>query len=199
VLLFDGTTEVSSEGARRVIYLHRWEHAPRAKIAMAAKAVAEFSGVWPRPMCCCIRGMSNETALPNFAHGDVTGGILAAFFEVHRELGYGFAEIIYRRALAIVLRSSGLTALEEPALTVVFRGATIGNFHPDLVVQNVVLVEVKAAATLDNYAQAQLLNYLKAAGGGVGMLLNFGRQANYKRLVMGDANSSLPVLNGQQS
>ena len=55
-------------------------------------------------------------------------------------------------------------------------------------------MEVKAAATIENYAQAQILNYLKAAGGGVGLLLNFGRQAIFKRFVMGDPTNSLPAL-----
>jgi GxxExxY protein len=178
--------------------LQHSEHARRATTAIRAVRWLNSPANRGRRVCCCIGRMSNEAAPLNFPHGHVTGGILAAFFEVHRELGYGFAEVIYRRALAIALRSAGLTAIEEPALTVIFRGTTIGNFHPDLVVQNVVLVEVKAAATLDNYAQAQLLNYLKAAGGGVGMLLNFGREASYKRLVMGDGNSSLPVLTGRK-
>jgi GxxExxY protein len=63
----------------------------------------------------------------------------------------------------------------------------------------VVLVEVKVAAAIESYAEAQVLNYLKAAGGGVGMLLNFGRQAAFKRLVMGDAVNSLPFLDRQKT
>jgi GxxExxY protein len=60
-------------------------------------------------------------------------------------------------------------------------------------------VEVKVAATIENYAQAQILNYLKAAGGGVGLLLNFGRQASFKRFVMGDPADSLPALRAKKS
>ena len=70
-----------------------------------------------------------------------------------------------------------------------------GTFYADLVVEGLVLVEVKAAAAIEAYAEAQLLNYLKAAGGGVGLLLNFGRRVEYRRRVVGDdPSNSLPVL-----
>ena len=134
----------------------------------------------------------DDVVLP---HGNTTGRIIGAFFEVYNELGYGFSEIVYRRALAIVLGVAGLEVADEVALHVHFRGALIGSFRADLIVNRVVLVEVKAAPTLESYAEAQVLNYLKAAGGGVGLLLNFGRQAVFKRLVMGDAAKSLPSLN----
>lgn len=130
-----------------------------------------------------------------FPHADVTQRIIGAFFEVHRELGYGFSEIVYRRAVSIVLRSAGLEAHEEMHISVPFRGVTIGSYYADIVVGGVVLVEVKAAAAaIENHAQAQIMNYLKAAGGGVGLLLNFGREATFKRFVMGDPTNSLPTL-----
>ena len=134
---------------------------------------------------------SDEVSLP---HAPVTGQILGSFYEVHRELGHGFAEAVYRRALAIVLRGAGLIAMEEVPLGVHFRGQIIGTFRADLIVAGVVLVEVKAAPALDSYAEIQLLNYLKAAGGGVGLLLNFGRSPTFKRRVMGDPANSLPQL-----
>ena len=128
------------------------------------------------------------------AHQEITGEILRAFFDVYRELGFGFSEIVYRRALGIVLRSSGLEAVEEFPLEVRFRGTIVGRFHADMIVARVVLVETKASATLEDYAQAQTLNYLKAAGCGVAMLLNFGREPTYKRLVLGSLEASLPKL-----
>ena len=134
-----------------------------------------------------------------FPHADLTQRIIGAFFEVHRELGHGFSEIVYRRAISIVLRSAGVEALEETLISVLFRGAVIGTFYADIVVGGVVLVEVKAAATIENYAQAQILNYLKAAGGGVGLLLNFRREATFKRFVVGDPTNSLPALREPKS
>ena len=83
---------------------------------------------------------------------------------------------------------------EEVPLEVVFHGTVIGTFKADLVVDDVVLVEVKATPTIEPYNEAQLLNYLKAAGGGVGLLLNFGRSAAFKRRVSGDPYNSLPNL-----
>jgi GxxExxY protein len=135
-----------------------------------------------------------ETDQSKLAHSPVTGEILKAFFDVYRELGYGFSEVVYRRALALVIRASGLEALEEVPLEVHFRGAVIGRFYADLVVARVVLVETKATATLESYAEAQLLNYLKAAGGGVDMLLNFGHEPTFKRRVLGSTNPSLPAF-----
>ena len=137
----------------------------------------------------------NERTLP---HSDITERIIAAFYAVSDELGYGFSENVYRRATAIVLREDGLEAIEEQSITVAFRQRLIGTFYADIVVAGVVLVEVKAAATIENYAQAQILNYLKAAGGGVGLLLNFGRQASFKRFAMGDPTNSLPALRAQK-
>lgn len=138
-----------------------------------------------------------QTDQLKLAHGDVTGDILKAFFDVYRELGYGFSEIVYRRALALVIRASGLEALEEVPLEVHFRGAIVGRFHADLIVARVVL-ETKATPTLQSYAEAQLLNYLKAAGGGVGMLLNFGHEPTFKRRVLGSVNPSLPAFDARR-
>ena len=137
----------------------------------------------------------NEHAL---AHSHITERIIAAFYAVRDELGYGFSENVYRRATAVVLREDGLEAIEEQSITVAFRQRLIGTFYADIVVAGVVLVEVKAATTIENYAQAQILNYLKAAGGGVGLLLNFGRQASFRRFVMGDPTNSLPALRARK-
>jgi GxxExxY protein len=127
-------------------------------------------------------------------HGELTGKIIEAFLETYHELGSGFSEKVCCNALAIVLRDKGLRVSTEMQMDVWFRGTRIGQFFADIVVNETVLVEVKAGSSLEGYAQAQLLNYLKAAGGGVGLLLNFGRRPEYKRMVMGDPVNSLPGL-----
>ena len=135
----------------------------------------------------------------NLPHAEITAAIIGAFYDVHRELGHGFSEIVYRRAVAIVLRQNGLEATEERMISVTFRGSIVGTFYADIVVAGVILVEVKASNTIEKYAEAQTLNYLKAAGGGVGLLLNFGREATYKRFAMGDnPANSLPALRAPQ-
>ena len=130
-------------------------------------------------------------------HGDLTGRIIAGFHETFDELGSGFSERVCLNALAIVLTDRRLAVRVEVPLSVTFRGRTIGTFQADMVVDNTVLIEVKAAQKLEPYAQAQLLNYLKAAGGGVGLLLNFGRHRQHQRLVMGDPYNSLPLLRAE--
>jgi len=95
------------------------------------------------------------------------------------------------------LREKGLAVWVSAQIDVFFHGQNIGRFYADMVVDATVLVEIKAGQALDGYAQAQLLNYLKGAGGGVGLLLNFGRRPEYKRMVLGDPTQSLPRLRGE--
>ena len=127
-------------------------------------------------------------------HTEVTGATIDGFYDVVNELGCGFSEKICQTVLAMVLTAKGLHVQEGAKLTVTFRGQTIGSFFADLVVNHVVLVEVKAIPAIDNRAIAQILNYLKAAGGGIGLLLNFGSRPEYKRFVVGDPTVSLPNL-----
>jgi GxxExxY protein len=131
----------------------------------------------------------------SFPHEEITSAILSGSFDVSNELGHGFSEKVNRSALALVLRQKGLTAVEEQILRVIFRNQVIGTFFADLVVEGLVLVELKAAVAIEPWMDAQLLNLLKAAGGGVGMLLNFGRRVDYRRRISGDnPRDSLPVL-----
>jgi GxxExxY protein len=133
-----------------------------------------------------------RTALP---HGDLTNRILACFFEAFGELGHGFSEAVLRRGLAIVLEQAGLEVWQEAEMQVHFRGKRIGLFYADLIVERTVLVEIKGTVDVEPCAIAQTLNYLKAAGGGIALILNFGRQPKFKRLVMGDPLKSLPLMN----
>jgi len=125
-------------------------------------------------------------APPILVHRDLTERIIGCFFDVYRELGPGFSEPVLRRAMMIALHEAGLRAEEEVRLQVQFRGVIIGTFFADIVVEGAVLVEVKAMAELDNRAVGQLLNYLKVAGGGVGLLLNFGRRPEFSRKIVGN-------------
>jgi GxxExxY protein len=128
-------------------------------------------------------------------HQELTSRIIGCFYDVYGELGPGFSEKVFRRALFVALQQAGLGTEEEVRLQVQFRGTIIGTFWVDLVVENAVLVEIKALPELDSRATGQLLNYLKAAGGGVGLLLNFGRRPEFKRRIVGDA----AMINGEKS
>jgi GxxExxY protein len=139
-------------------------------------------------------GMYKSTFPSHLAHAELTGRILASFHDVAAALGHGFSENVLVRALLIALTDAGMEARCGLPIEVHFRGRCIGRFIPDIVVDRTILIEVKATSTIENYAIAQTLNYLKAAGGGVGLLLNFGRKPESKRLVVGDPYNSLPAL-----
>lgn len=116
-------------------------------------------------------------------HGEVTEAIIGCAFEVHRELGAGFVESVYENALAIALSWSGRQVRQQLALQVRFRGQVVGEFRPDLVVDDAVIVEVKAVSALLPAHESQLLNYLKGTGREVGLLINFGRSVEYRRRI----------------
>jgi GxxExxY protein len=112
----------------------------------------------------------------------VSEAVLAAFYQVYRELGPGFLECVYEAAVAIVLGGMGLRVEWQVPVIVRFRGAAIGSFRIDLLVESAIAVELKASRTLDPAHEAQLLNYLRASDLEVGLLLNFGQRPSFKRL-----------------
>jgi GxxExxY protein len=116
-------------------------------------------------------------------HKETTDSILKSFYEVYNELGDGFLESVYENALYIVLTEHGLHVERQKDISVFFRGNRIGDFKADLIVDEKVLIELKAVRTLDHAHEAQLINYLKAANIEVGLLLNFGRKPEFKRFI----------------
>jgi GxxExxY protein len=115
---------------------------------------------------------------------DVTEKIIGAAFAVYNELGYGFLESVYQRALQVELCRSGLTAEMECPIKVSYLGAVVGDFRADLWVENAVIVELKTAKQYNSDDEPQLLNELKATGVKVGLLINFGRtRVEFKRMV----------------
>jgi GxxExxY protein len=117
-------------------------------------------------------------------HQDITEQIIGASFEVFRELGYGFLEKVYQRAMKVELELRGLTAEIETDIQVRYNGQVVGDYRANIFVNRCVLVELKVSPNLDRRDEAQLLNELKATGIKVGLLINFGRQrAEFKRLV----------------
>lgn len=116
-------------------------------------------------------------------HADLTQKIIGVFYDVYNELGHGFLESVYQSSLEIALTSEGLTVRHEIEIPVWFRRQKVGDFSADLLVNQCVLIELKAVRTLDGAHQAQLLNYLRATDIEVGLLLNFGIKPEFKRLV----------------
>ena len=118
-----------------------------------------------------------------FKHQEVTRKIIGIFYAVYNELGHGFLESVYQHSLVIALKAEGLRVCTPVEIPVWFRGNNVGNFEGDVLVENCVLLELKAARALDSAHQAQLLNYLRATDIEVGLLLNFGLKPGFKRLL----------------
>lgn len=114
-------------------------------------------------------------------HKGVTDLIIKAYYNVYNALGYGFLEKVYKNAMALELRKLGLAVFIESPITVYYEGAVIGEYFADLLVANKIIVELKAVRRLLDEHEAQLLNYLKAMPYEVGLLLNFGPKAGFKR------------------
>jgi GxxExxY protein len=118
-----------------------------------------------------------------FKHGDITERIIGAAYEVYNTLGYGFLEKVYENAMMVELRLVGLKAEQQVPIVVVYKGEVVGEFVADIVVEDKVIVEMKAVSALDSIHEVQLVNYLKATGIEVGLLLNFGREMKIHRKV----------------
>ena len=116
-------------------------------------------------------------------HSELTGKILGAFFQLHKELGFGFSEKVYESAFEILLKELGLTVERQKEITVYFHEKVVGEYKADMIINGVVLLELKSVEKLIDAHDAQLLNYLKATEIEVGLLLNFGRQAEFHRKI----------------
>ena len=116
-----------------------------------------------------------------YKHSELTEQIIGAFYDVYSKLGYGFLEDIYVKALVIELNKRGLILDTEQPIEVFYEGQLIGKYYADVVVNNLVIVELKSVKTLVTEHEAQLLNYLKATSYEVGLLLNFGPKPETKR------------------
>jgi len=112
----------------------------------------------------------------------LTEKIIGVFFQVFNELGYGFAESVYCRAMAIALGQSGLEVGSEVAVPVSFRGELVGVFRCDLMVERKVILELKIADQISKAYEAQLLHYLKASPIEVGLILSFGEVPKFRRM-----------------
>lgn len=116
-------------------------------------------------------------------HYNITKVIIGCFYDVYNGLGYGFLESVYERAMTIELERKGLLVACQYPIRVCYDGHVVGEFRADMLVQNAVIVELKAASQITEPHKAQLLNYLNATEYEVGLLLNFGPKAEYVRKV----------------
>lgn len=120
-------------------------------------------------------------------HAELTSRVIRVFYDVYNELGYGFLEVVYQKAMQIALTEAGFQVGVEVGIPVMFRGHEVGRFRADLLVDDVVLLELKTCEELTRQHQAQLTHYLRSTAVEVGLLMNFGPAPRLKRVVMSNA------------
>lgn len=116
-------------------------------------------------------------------HEEITEKIIKSYFKVYNTLGYGFLEKVYENALAIELRKNGLEVKCQYPISVLYESEIVGEYFADIIVNNIVVIELKATKEISEYNECQLINYLKATNIELGLLLNFGKEAEYRRKI----------------
>ncbi|WP_299517390.1 GxxExxY protein [uncultured Flavobacterium sp.] len=121
--------------------------------------------------------------MTNLLHKSITDEILKAYYNVYNGLGSGFLEKVYQNSMFFELKSFGLKVEAQKQIKVYFKNQLVGDFYSDLLIEDKVIVELKATEFLMDIHTAQIINYLKATPIEVGMLLNFGEEPEFKRVI----------------
>ena len=127
-------------------------------------------------------------------HSELTEKILGVYYDAYNEIGHGFLESAYNNCMLFALTNAGISVRREVPVPVYFRGQNVGQFKADLVVNNSVLIELKAVQNLDRSHEAQVMNYLRATELEAGLLLNFGSpKPQFRRIVFENSNKKIRV------
>ncbi len=129
-------------------------------------------------------------------HEEVTKPILKTFFDVYNVLGFGFLEKVYQNAMYLELKNRGLYVEVQKQIKVFYKGNIVGDYYADLMVNQCVILELKAAEVIVEEFEYQLINYLRGTEVEVGLLLNFGKKAEFRRKVF--ENSRKPLQQNQK-
>lgn len=116
-------------------------------------------------------------------HKDITDRIIKAYYNVYNSLGYGFLEKVYENAMLIELRKLGLNVQKQVPIKVYYEEQLVGQYFADIMVEETIIVELKAAEGLCEEHEFQLINYLKATELEIGLLMNFGKTPQFKRKI----------------
>jgi GxxExxY protein len=116
-------------------------------------------------------------------HQEITSEVIGCFYKVYSTLGFGFLEKVYENALYHELINQGLFCQKQVPVTVYYQGFAVGDYYADIIVENKIILELKAAETLVEEHELQLINYLKATNIEIGLLLNFGKEPQIKRKI----------------
>jgi GxxExxY protein len=134
-----------------------------------------------------------ERVRGNLKCPELTEKIIGVFFDVYNELGHGFLESTYSAAMILALQDCGLEVAREVPIPVWFRGNKIGPYFADILVEEKVLLELKAGRWLEPAHEAQLLHYLRATEIEIGLLLNFGLRPQFRRLIFDNERKKIRV------
>jgi GxxExxY protein len=116
-----------------------------------------------------------------YLHQDLTERAIKCFYEVYNQLGYGFLEKVYEHSMMIELSREGLHAKSQVPIEVQYKGELVGDYFADIVVDDLVILELKAAEKVVEEHELQLINYLRATEIEIGLLLNFGKKPEVRR------------------
>lgn len=116
---------------------------------------------------------------------EITREVIGCFYAVHNEMGSGFVETVYQNSLGIAFTDAGISFKREYPLVAKFRDQIVGDFRVDFLVEEQVIVELKAVSNILKAHEVQVVNYLRASGLSVGLLLNFGAKPEFKRKILG--------------
>ena len=116
-------------------------------------------------------------------HEELSQKIIKIFYQVYNELGHGFLERVYQNAFYLALKQEGLKVEAQRKIKVLFRGVEVGDYYADLIVNDLIIIELKAAEVLVEANEAQLLNYLRGTEIEVGSLFNFGKKPEIRRKI----------------
>ena len=119
----------------------------------------------------------------DYLHQDLTERIIKCFFKVYNTLGYGFLEKVYERAMMIELAEEGLSACSQYPIEVYYKEQSVGDYSADIIVNEKVVLELKAVEHVVEEHELQLINYLKATDLEIGLLLNFGKKPEVRRKI----------------
>ena len=122
--------------------------------------------------------------MKNFPHQEITKSLIGIYYDVYNELGYGFLEKVYQNAMIIELKLRGFEIESQKKINVFYKKEIVGDYIPDIIVNNSVILELKCVEYLVDAHEAQLLNYLKATECEVGLVLNFGKDPQFIRKIL---------------
>ena len=122
--------------------------------------------------------------MKNFPHQELSAKIIGIYYNVYNELGYGFLEKVYQNAMVIELKSKGFEVEEQKKLQVFYKKNVVGEYIPDIIVNETIVLELKCVEYMVEAHHNQLLNYLKATNCEIGLLLNFGKDPQFIRKIL---------------